>query len=86
MGVQLVLRYGNSAIVGAGEMKRRVLTVGGVARAAGVSEWTVREYAKRNLIPHWVDSAGRRLFDENAIQAVRAVYARRPASRGETGR
>jgi DNA-binding transcriptional MerR regulator len=67
-------------------MKRRVLTVGGVARAAGVSEWTVREYAKRNLIPHWVDSAGRRLFDENAIQAVRAVYARRPASRGGTGR
>ena len=58
------------------------LTVGGLARAAGISEWTVRRYAREDLVPYRLDSAGRRLFDEAAIVEVRALYERRVASRG----
>lgn len=67
-------------------MTRPVLTVGGVARAAGVSEWTVRQYARKKLVQYTLDSAGRRLFDERAVGLVRALYARRLASRGRTAR
>ena len=58
------------------------LTVGGLARAAGISEWTVRRYAREGLVPHRLDSAGRRLFDDTAVDEVRALYARRIARRG----
>lgn len=58
------------------------LTVGGLARAAGISEWTVRRYAREDLVPYRLDSAGRRLFDDTAVDEVRAVYARRIARRG----
>ena len=58
------------------------LTVGGLARAAGISEWTVRRYARDDLVPYRLDSAGRRLFDDTAVDEVRAVYARRIARRG----
>lgn len=58
------------------------LTVGGLARAAGISEWAVRRYAREDLIPYRLDSAGRRLFEETAVADVRALYQRRVASRG----
>ncbi len=63
----------------------KLLTVGGVARAAGISEWAVRRYAREELIRHKVDSAGRRLFDESTIAVVRVLYQRRIASRGRRG-
>jgi DNA-binding transcriptional MerR regulator len=63
-------------------MSRVLLTVGGVARSVGVSEWTVRRYARENLIEHSTDSAGRRLFDASVLPIVRALYAKRIASRG----
>jgi DNA-binding transcriptional MerR regulator len=63
-------------------MKPLTLTVGGLARAAGVSEWTVRRYAKENLVPHGRDSAGRRLFEVAVVPAVKALYEKRIASRG----
>jgi len=58
------------------------LTVGGLARAAGISEWTVRRYAREELVAHRLDSAGRRLFDDTAIADVKALYEKRIASRG----
>lgn len=58
------------------------LTVGGLARAAGVSEWTVRRYAKEDLVAHSLDSAGRRLFEGAAVADVKALYEKRIASRG----
>lgn len=67
-------------------MRPQTLTVSGLARAAGVSEGTVREYARRKLIPYCTDSAGRRLFDESAITALRAAFAKRIAARGRRGR
>jgi len=67
-------------------MNHRVLTVGGVARAAGVSEWTVRQYARRNLIPYSLDSAGRRVFADSAVAAVRSVFAKHMAARGRANR
>ena len=63
-------------------MNRILLTVGGVARSAGVSEWTVRRYAREELIECSADSAGRRLFDTSVVPVVRALYAKRIASRG----
>lgn len=67
-------------------MKRMTLTVSGLARAAGVSEGTVRQYARRKLIPFYTDSAGRRLFDESAIPVLRGVFAKRVAGRGQRRR
>lgn len=62
--------------------KHVALTVGGLARAAGVSEWTVRRYAREDLVPHSLDSAGRRLFEETAVAGVKELYQKRVASRG----
>ncbi len=67
-------------------MKAKTLTVSGLARAAGVSEGTVREYSRRKLIPFSTDSAGRRLFDESAIPVLRGVFAERIAARGRRRR
>ena len=67
-------------------MKRMTLTVSGLARAAGVSEGTVRPYARRKLIPFYTDSAGRRLFDESAIPVLRGVFAKLVAGRGQRRR
>jgi DNA-binding transcriptional MerR regulator len=67
-------------------MRPKTLTVSGLARAAGVSEGTVRQYSRRKLIPYSVDSAGRRLFDESAIPMLRAVFAERVAARGRRSR
>lgn len=58
------------------------LTVGGLARAAGISEWAVRRYAREELVPYRLDSAGRRLFEDTVVAEVRALYAERIASRG----
>lgn len=68
------------------EMKPKTLTVSGLARAAGVSEGTVRQYARRKLIPFFTDSAGRRLFDESAVAALRGAFAERIANRGQRSR
>jgi DNA-binding transcriptional MerR regulator len=62
----------------------KTLTVGGLARAASVSEETVRTYADQGLIPHTRDSSGRRIFRASAVDAVRACYARRLLMRGKT--
>jgi len=58
------------------------LTVGAVARGAGVSEGSVRTYARAGLIEFTLDSSGRRLFDQAAVQIVRELHQRRIASRG----
>lgn len=67
-------------------MRPKTLTVSGLARAAGVSEGTVRQYSRRKLIPYSIDSAGRRLFDESAISPLRAVFDGRIAARGRRSR
>jgi DNA-binding transcriptional MerR regulator len=63
-------------------MRSLLLTVSGLAREAEVSESSVRAYARKNLIPHTIDSAGRRLFDAGAIPAVRSLHKRHVTSRG----
>ena len=63
-------------------MKSGPLTVGAVARAAEVSEGSVRNYARANLIEYTVDSAGRRLFDQGVVPIVRALHGKRMAARG----
>ena len=67
-------------------MRPKTLTVSGLARAAGVSEGTVRQYSRRKLIPYSIDSAGRRLFDESAISMLRTVFDERIAARGRRSR
>lgn len=63
-------------------MQHRPLTVGAVARGAGVSEGSVRTYARAGLIEFTVDSSGRRLFDQTIVQIVRDLHQQRIASRG----
>jgi len=54
-----------------------VYTISGVASAAGVPECTIRDWARRGLIPHTRDSTGRRLFDSAAIEAASKLRADR---------
>jgi DNA-binding transcriptional MerR regulator len=63
-------------------MRSLLLTVSGLARAADLSESSVRAYARMNLIPHKIDSAGRRLFDAAVVPEVRSLHKRRVTSRG----
>lgn len=63
-------------------MSPGLLTVGGVARGAGVSEGSVRTYARHGLIEFTRDSSGRRLFEQAVVQIVRDVHKQRIASRG----
>lgn len=54
-----------------------VYTISGVASAAGVPECTIRDWAKRGLIPHTRDSTGRRLFDSASIEAASKLRTER---------
>lgn len=63
-------------------MRFRTLTVGAVARGAGVSEGSVRSYARAGLIEFTLDSTGRRLFDQAVVEVVRNLHQRRIAARG----
>ena len=53
------------------------MRVGAVARKAEVSESLVRLYADQGLVPFELDSAGGRLFYEDAPERVRAARAAR---------
>ena len=57
-----------------------VYTISGVASAAGVPECTIRDWAKRGLIPHIRDKTGRRLFDSAGIEAASKLRAERRRS------
>ncbi len=53
------------------------LTVGAVSRGAGLSPPTIRLYADAGWIPSELDSTGRRLFPEMAIEMARRVHTER---------
>lgn len=44
-----------------------LLTLGGLATATRVPAPTIRSWANKGLIPHELDSIGRRLFHQDAI-------------------
>jgi DNA-binding transcriptional MerR regulator len=49
----------------------KVLTVSAFARAVGIPENTLRDYADRGLIPVQRDSANRRVFSAADVQRAR---------------
>lgn len=67
-------------------MKRRItrLKVGAVARAAGISEQLVRDYANAGLLDCELDSSGHRLFDHEAPAQAREIRESRQRGRQAT--
>ena len=61
-------------------------TVGSIARAAGVSTVTVRQYCKEGLLACIRCADGRRLFQPSATQRVRELFEQRMANRGRRRR
>lgn len=57
-------------------------TVSGIAREARVPEATVRNWADAGLLPCQRDSAGRRLFEAEAIMQATVLREARPERRG----
>ena len=62
------------------------LTVGTVAKEAGLHPDTIRSYVREGLLKCELDSAGRRLFSPRAIPAARRIAAQKakrwPGKRG----
>lgn len=51
-------------------MSVKLLTISEAARRCGVAEGTLRLYDARGIVHPVRDSAGRRLFSENDVQAA----------------
>ena len=58
---------------------KQLKTVGGMARAIGKGEDTVRDLERRGIIKSIRDSSNRRLFDPEQVAVARAYYAKRAA-------
>lgn len=56
---------------------RKLLTVGGVAKAAGLHPDTIRSYVREGLLKCERDSAGRRLFSLRAAATARRIAAKK---------
>ncbi|MCC7200945.1 MAG: MerR family transcriptional regulator [Gammaproteobacteria bacterium] len=54
--------------------------ISAAAREAECGESTMRSLDRRGIVPALRDSAGRRLYDEPRIQAVRRYLAKRKGS------
>ncbi len=50
------------------------LTIGAVREQTGISTQTLRRYADAAWIDCQVDSTGRRIFTEKAVEQARRVY------------
>lgn len=57
--------------------RRKLLTVGGVAKAAGLHPDTIRSYVREGLLKCERDSAGRRLFSLRAVAAAQRIAAKK---------
>lgn len=57
-------------------------TTAHLARASGVGEQRVRDYAKEGLLDYVTASNGTRLFREGQAARVREIYTQRMANRG----
>ena len=55
----------------------RLLTLGAIREKTGISFPTLRRYADAGWIDCEMDSSGRRIFREEAIEQARRVYANR---------
>lgn len=55
----------------------RLLTLGALREKTGISFPTLRRYADAGWIDCQLDSTGRRIFQEKAIEQARTVYASR---------
>ena len=66
---------------------RKFLTVGGVAKEAGLHPDTIRSYVREGLLRCEWDSAGRRLFSSRAGAAAQRIAANKakrwPKAKGE---
>ncbi len=61
---------------------RRMLEVGDLARASGVSVQTVRRWASQGLIPPPIlTGTGRRLWDGEVLQEIQRLCEERQAAR-----
>ena len=49
------------------------MRIGEMAKAAGISEYTLRYYEKKGLIQVERDGAGRRCYDENGIEWIKFI-------------
>lgn len=57
------------------------LTIGAVREQTGISTQTLRRYADAGWIDCEVDSTGRRIFTEKAVEQARRVYEIRTGKR-----
>jgi len=55
----------------------KFLTIGALAEAANISPPTLRRYADAGWVDCELDSSGRRIFREAAVEQARKVFARR---------
>ena len=66
-------------------MEKKALTTGAVARWAGVSQATVRNYVRRGIVTPEKISDGTLVFGEEDARAVRAQYkSARPGPKAKT--
>ena len=63
-----------------------LLTIGEIARRAGVCKATLHQYEKLGIIAPARDSSDRRLYTTADVDAVRAAYAERMARRPHLNR
>lgn len=62
-------------------MPEELLLVSEAAKRAGVSPWTMRDYATRGVVADLRDSAGRRLFTSKDVEVAKS-YRERIRRRG----
>jgi DNA-binding transcriptional MerR regulator len=60
----------------------KLLTLGALREATGISFPTLRRYADAGWIDCEVDSSGRRIFTAEAVEQARRVYESRTARNG----
>ena len=59
----------------------RLLTLGALKRETGISHQTLRRYADAGWIDCVMDSSGRRIFTDEAIEQARQVFETRNSRR-----
>jgi DNA-binding transcriptional MerR regulator len=56
--------------------KNDLLTASGLAAATGIPQLTIRNWARRGLIPFRLDSTGKRIFNDASIARAKELRSR----------
>jgi DNA-binding transcriptional MerR regulator len=63
-------------------MTASLLTITAAAHQAGITAGTLRDYERAGLLRPQRDSAGKRLYTAEDVEAARRIAAKRRANRG----